>query len=136
MSIISKLFGVGDAAKVVPDAVTAVGNAFDQLFTSDEERQAGQIVLERLRQAPHILQGEVTKIEAQHRSVFVAGWRPFIGWVCGSGLAFTFVINPVIQWSTGQAGPAMPTEAMTSMVVTLLGLGGLRTYEKLQGKTK
>ena len=136
MSLLSKLFGVGDAAKAVPDAVTAVGNAFDQLFTSDEERQAGKVVLERLRQAPHILQGEVTKIEAQHRSVFVAGWRPFIGWVCGSGLAFTFVINPVIQWSTGQAGPAMPTEAMTSMVVTLLGLGGLRTYEKLQGKTK
>ena len=136
MSIISKLFGVGDAAKVVPDAVTAVGNAFDQLFTSDEERQAGQIVLERLRQAPHILQGEVTKIEAQHRSVFVAGWRPFIGWVCGSGLAFTFVINPVIQWFTGEPGPVMPTEAMTSMVVSLLGLGALRTAEKMQGKAK
>ena len=125
-----------DAVKTVPDAVTAVGNAFDQIFTSDEERQTGKIVLERLRQAPHILQGEITKLEAQHRSVFVAGWRPFIGWVCGSGLAFTFVLNPIIQWSTGQAGPVMPTEAMTSMVVSLLGLGALRTAEKMQGKAK
>jgi len=82
------------------------------------------------------MQAEITKLEASHRSAFVAGWRPFIGWICGIGLSFVFVANPIIQWATGQPGPDMPLDAMTTLVVSMLGLGGLRTFEKVIGKTK
>lgn len=131
MSFLSKLLG-GSAAK----PIEAIGNAFDQVFTSDEEKLQAEAVLTKLAQKPHILQAEINKIEAGHRSIFVAGWRPWIGWVCGFGLAFPFIINPILQWTTGDSGPELPTEALTSMVFTLLGLGSLRTVEKLQGRSK
>lgn len=131
MGILSKLFGGG-----VVEPVDAVGNALDKLFTSDEERAAGKAVMEKLRQQPHILQSEITKMEASHRSLFVAGGRPAIIWVCAIGLAFPFVINPVLQWWTGQPGPVLPTDDLVNLVLALVGLGGLRTAEKLAGKAK
>ena len=131
MSWISKVFGGGVALPV-----EAVGNALDKLFTSDEELAQAEAVMEKLRQQPGALQVELNKIEAQHRSVFVAGWRPYIGWVCGTGLAFTFLVNPVIQWYTGKPGPVLPSEIMTELVIALLGLGALRTAEKFAGRAK
>ena len=118
------------------DAVAVVGTALDELFTSDDERAQAAAIMEKLRQQPQALQAELNKMEAQHRSLLVAGWRPFIGWVCGAGLMFVFLINPVIQWATGQPGPAMPAGVMTQLVVALLGLGGLRTAEKITGRAK
>ncbi|NUO80835.1 hypothetical protein HUU05_12215, partial [candidate division KSB1 bacterium] len=80
MSLLSNIMG-GPAV----DALTAIGNVFDKLFTSDAERAQAKAVLAKIAQEPAILQAEINKIEAAHRSVFVAGWRPFIGWVCGCG---------------------------------------------------
>lgn len=122
--------------KTIAEPVDALGNAFDKLFTSDEERAQGQAVLEKIRMQPHILQGELNKLEAQHRSRFVAGWRPAIGWVCAISLTFPFIVNPLIQWFTSKAGPVLPTESLMTLVVSLLGLGGLRTVEKLKGRAK
>jgi hypothetical protein len=85
---------------------------------------------------------EINKAEAQHRSIFVAGWRPFIGWTCGIALAWHFVIAPVVIFGAGYAGvtlPDLPTFDMNSLMTVLLGmlgLGGLRTYEKSKGLTK
>ena len=87
-------------------------------------------------QQPHLLQAEINKLEAQHRSLFVAGWRPAIGWTCAVGLTFPFIINPLLQWYSGKPGPELPLEALTTLIVSLLGLGGLRTVEKLTGRTK
>lgn len=131
MSFFSKLLGES-AAK----PIEAIGNTFDKLFTSDEEKLQAEAVLTKLAQQPHILQAEINKIEAGHRSVFVAGWRPCIGWVCAIGLAFPFIVNPILQWATGQPGPVLPTADLMSVVLALLGLGTLRTVEKLQGRSK
>lgn len=131
MGIWSKLFSGG-----VKEPVEAVGNALDKLFTSDEERAQAEAVITRLRQQPHILQAEISKLEAQHRSTFVAGARPFIMWVCGTGLAFVFVINPIIQWWTGKTGPVMQTDALLELVLALVGLGAMRTAEKMTGRAK
>ena len=89
----------------VAQPIEAIGNVVDKLFTSDEERAQGKLLMEKLAQHPSELQVELNKVEANHRSIFVAGWRPFIGWVCGTGLSFVFVINPVsngLQVSQGQ----------------------------------
>ena len=120
----------------VEKPIDALGNAFDKIFTSDEERLQGEAVLEKLRQAPDELQAAINKIEAGHRSIFVAGWRPFIGWTCGAGLAFAFVISPLLAWGFNDAGPVMPMEHITELVFALLGMGALRTYEKKTKVTK
>ncbi len=131
MSWLATLFG-----KTAAEPIEAVGNVIDGLFTSDEERLDKQAVLERIRQQPLLVQAEINKVEVSHRSVFVAGWRPFIGWVCGIGLAFIFVINPIVQWWTGKPGPAMAMNSLMELVLALLGLGALRTVEKRMGISK
>ena len=83
------------------------------------------------------IQNEVNKIEAQHRSIFVAGWRPFIGWVCGFAFLYNFILRDLISWlSPEQIPPAIQMDQLITVLMGMLGLGGLRTYEKLKDKTK
>jgi hypothetical protein len=90
----------------------------------------------------NMIQAETNKEEAQHRSVWVAGWRPFIGWVCGFALAWHFVLSPVVLFFAAWFNvvlPALPSFDMGSLMTVLmgmLGLGGLRTFEKTKGLTK
>lgn len=131
MSFISKLIGSSAA-----QPIEAIGTVLDKLFTSDEEKLQAKAVLEKLRQHPAELQVALNKIEAQHRSMFVAGWRPFIGWVCGLGLANVYLVNPWLQWLYGVKGPELPLDVIVELVIAMLGLGTLRTMEKFGGKTK
>jgi hypothetical protein len=83
------------------------------------------------------VQSEINKMEAQHRSVFVAGWRPFIGWICGLALAYNFIIRDVIAWISPDAmPPAIQMDQLITILLGMLGLGGLRTFEKIKDKTK
>lgn len=136
MSFFSKILGGGTV-----DAVSAVGNVFDQLFTSDQEREQAAAVMEKIRQRPHILQAEINRIEASHRSIFVAGWRPFIGWVCGMGFLWAFLLHPLFEWlvvlfDLKVTPPLIMTDNMMELVLALLGLGALRSVEKLKGRAK
>jgi len=84
---------------------------------------------------------DINKVEAAHPSLFVSGWRPAIGWVCGAGCAWNWVLLPVAKVLLPLAGyvvavaPADLTEMMP-LLLGLLGLGGLRTVEKLNGKAR
>ena len=84
------------------------------------------------------LQTKINEIEAGHRTVFVAGWRPFIGWVCGVALAYNFVIRDLFIWitKTTDAPPALQMEHLMTVLLGMLGLGGLRTFEKIKDKVK
>jgi|TARA_B110000444_G_scaffold259594_1_gene303838 hypothetical protein len=96
------------------------------------------------RHAQELAKGqiEVNKAEAQHKSIFVAGWRPFVGWTCGIALAWHFVVAPFTMFVCAFLGvviPELPTFDMSSLLTVLmgmLGLGGLRTFEKSKGITK
>jgi hypothetical protein len=118
------------------EPIDAIGNALDKVLTSDEERLKAHFALEKLRQHPAELQAALNKLEAKHRSLFVAGWRPCIGWIGALGLANVFLLNPWLQWLTGMSGPMLPAESLMELVIALLGLGTLRTVEKMGGKTK
>ncbi|MBL4894738.1 MAG: hypothetical protein JKY59_07725 [Emcibacter sp.] len=136
MGFLSRLFG-GPAI----DAVSAVGNVVDQLFTSDEERAQAALLMEKLRQKPQLLQAEINRVEASHRSLFVAGWRPFIGWVCGVGFLWAFLLHPLFEWIVAVRGlevvaPGIVTDNMMELVLALLGLGTLRSVEKIAGRSK
>ncbi len=84
------------------------------------------------------LQTKINEIEAGHRTVFVAGWRPFIGWVCGVALSYNFVIRDLFIWvtKTTDAPPALQMEHLMTVLLGMLGLGGLRTFEKIKDKVK
>lgn len=131
---IASFFGFGGESAVAP--ISAVGNVLDALFTSDDEKLEKKVILTRLAQQPNLAQVELNKVEAGHRSIFVAGWRPFIGWVCGGGLLFMFLINPILQWFSAKPGPELPEDIILELVLALLGLGALRTYEKMKGRAK
>jgi hypothetical protein len=140
MNILASIFGGAAAAPI-----DAIGNIFDKLFTSDDERLDKKVLLTRLAQQPSMAQIELNKVEASHRSIFVAGWRPFIGWVCGISLAVYYIPQYLLAsylWVTMclNAGhlvayPVSPA-GLLELVLALLGLGMLRTAEKFGGRTK
>lgn len=126
-------------AALIPAVTSLLGEAA-QLWQGDKKRQA-ELVLEQIRNSQAQLMGqlEINKQEAAHSSVFVAGWRPFIGWCCGLGVLYSFFLRPVLTWVllVIDAGlPALPEldgEELAAMISGLLGLGGLRTWEKAKG---
>jgi hypothetical protein len=107
-------------------------------------RLAHELATMAERHAQEIANGqiEVNKVEAANRSPFVAGWRPFIGWTCGIALAWHFVLFPVTSFLvvlSGEEIPPLPVFNMDSLMTILLGmlgLGGLRTFEKFKGVAK
>jgi uncharacterized membrane protein len=132
----------------IVEPIKAVGGVFDELFTSDDERLSREEALTRLAQKPHLAQAAITKAEASHRSAFVAGWRPGIGWVAAISLFFYYVpqyATASVVWvmaiaASGWAAPlpAYPTDAdgLLELVLALIGLGTLRTVEKMKGRAK
>ena len=77
---------------------------------------------------------EVNKIEAAHKSLFVAGWRPAIGWICGLALLYSTIISPILGiWVTV---PDVDTSLLTTVLMGMLGLGAMRTFEKTKGVSR
>jgi len=81
---------------------------------------------------------EVNKVEAAHSSVFVAGWRPFIGWVGGVGLGYTFVLAPFLEILVKTLGyaepmPVVDSTSLMTLVLAMLGIGAQRSWDKTKG---
>jgi hypothetical protein len=85
---------------------------------------------------------EINKVEAQHGSIFVAGWRPAVGWICGIALGWNFIVHPMLLWIAFvvpdipidlSTAPQLDTGELMTVLLGMLGLGGLRTYEKRVG---
>lgn len=82
---------------------------------------------------------EVNKKEAEHTSIFVAGWRPSIGWICGAALGWNFVVQPLVMWVAFLFGadlsdaPRLETGELMTVLLGMLGLGGMRSFEKTKG---
>lgn len=132
------------SADLVVGAVKAGTDLIDELFTTEEERQAAKLKLLELAQKGQLAQLQVNEQEAQHKSIFVSGWRPAVGWVCVAALAMSFIIFPLIQsvvayysYFTGENVPieGLPTldwATLGPVLLGMLGLGGLRTVEKVK----
>lgn len=123
-----------------------VTSLLDKFIPDADERArlAHEIATMSEKHAMEVARGqiEVNKTEAAHKSMFVAGWRPFVGWTCGVALAWHFVGQPlavfVITYS-GVEAPPLPVFEMESLLTVLLGmlgLGGLRTFEKTRGVSR
>lgn len=101
-----------------------------------------QLESQMLTAMTSLVQGQlaINAKEAQHGSIFVAGWRPAIGWICGVALGWNYILQPIMLWFAFVVGvegldqaPKLDTGELTTILLGMLGLGGLRTYEKRLG---
>jgi len=125
--------------------VSAVGGVIDDLVTSDEERLKVALQDKQIDASLLLGQMEVNKAEAQHKSVFVAGWRPAIGWVGALALAYQFIVYPLLVWGWSllqalgylpaevPSPPPLPTDALWVIVSGMLGIGAMRSHDKRKG---
>ena len=114
--------------RVIPDR-TAADKAKAELLVMQTKGELDQLTG----------QLDINKIEAGHQSVFVAGWRPFVGWVCGVALAYAALFEPIMRFVaqvmfkyTGQF-PDINADITLQVLLGLLGLGAYRTYERVKG---
>jgi len=139
MNFLTALFNGGDAIK-------AVGDTMDNLFTSDEERMEKKNELiksnreydfqeNKLIADQNIAQTEVNKAEAGNSSMFVAGWRPAIGWVGAIALFYQFIAYPIMLWYPWGHPPPAPMDytMLYTLITGMLGIAGLRSYDKSIG---
>jgi hypothetical protein len=125
---------------MIESLIAPVTGLLDKFIPDADERNrlAHEIATMSERHAHELAKGqiEINKISAAHKSMFVAGWRPFVGWSCGVAMAWHFVGQPIAVFViayTGVETPPLPVFEMESLLTVLLGmlgLGGLRTFEK------
>lgn len=134
---------------VIASLIPILGSVLDKIIpnTAERERAKAEIALKLAENETELVklfaaqdqgQIEINKEEAKSNSLFVSGWRPFIGWTCGVGCAWAFVLKPILDWGVKIAGstatlPVLQTGELMSLMLGLLGMGTLRTYEKFKG---
>jgi hypothetical protein len=133
-------------ASLIPALLPAITDVIGRFLPEDKEARAKAEREIEQQLATHLAnidlaQLDINKTEAAHRSVFVSGWRPFIGWACGVSLAWSYVVLPILQFILSQTGylidlPALDMSQMMPVLMGMLGLGGLRTFEKFKGVSK
>ena len=133
-------------AGLLKAALSPILDGVLRLIPDKNERERAREMFEgqMLTAMTSLVQGqlEINKTEAQHGSIFVAGWRPAIGWICGVALAWNFIIQPLLLWGAWlfpevapdiATAPKLEPDELMTVLLGMLGLGGLRTYEKRLG---
>lgn len=132
-ALIPLLTGLLD--KVVPDPQAAADAKLKALAMA----QSGELAFLDAELKLATGQIEVNKIEAAAPDLFRGGWRPAVGWVCVAGLSYQFLVQPILPWVVALTGahvpplPAIDNETLMILLTGMLGLGGLRTVEKVKG---
>lgn len=132
-ALVSMLPGILD--KIIPDPTAAA----DAKLKALELAQRGELAALDADLRLMLAQADINKAEAS-TDLFRGGWRPACGWVCAAGLAYTFLLRPVLPWLASLAGadvqamPEIDTDTLMVLLTGMLGLGGLRTVERIRGK--
>lgn len=123
---------------ILVDALLGIGGKLiDKLIPDPAARDAARLELLKLQQsgelAAMLAQTEINKVEAASSSVFVAGWRPAIGWVCAMAMGYQYLLRPfLVAYHPALAFPGLD-DNLWQLLAGMLGLGGLRTFEKVNG---
>lgn len=134
---------------MTPLLIPVLGNLLDRIFPDPKAAADAKLEVMRMAQNGELAQldaevklitaqVDVNKVEAANQSLFVAGWRPAIGWVCGAAFAFKFILGPAAVVVMAMAGhpinlPEFDFTEMSTILMGMLGLGALRTVEKVKG---
>ena len=143
---ISAAFMLGKTAieKIWPDPTKRA----EEMRKLEELKQKGDLAQLNAHVQLMLAQINVNAQEAKHKSVFVAGWRPFIGWVGGIALAYQFVLYPLLLWAWSilevnavipkgiVPPPVMDSGALWTIITGMLGIAGMRSYDKGKGTSK
>lgn len=131
---------------LLPQLIPILGTALDKVIPDNVQKEVAKKELEKaLVDNANLINLETIKtnqVEANHRSVWVAGWRPAIGWSCSLGIAWLFIGHPIATWIVMLTGhnemvmPTIPTDILLELTFAMLGMAGLRTFEKLKGVSK
>ena len=130
---------------IVASLVGPVTGLLDKFIEDKDQKNALAHEIATMSEQHHqeLMKGqlEINKIEAAHTSIFVSGWRPALGWVCTLGMFGNFITIPFSNFvlaliEVDVVIPLVPLETMMPVLMGMLGLGGLRSYEKKQGITK
>jgi len=120
------------------DAILGIGGKLiDKLIPDPAAQDAARLELLKLQQSGELAamtaQTEINKAEASNPSVFVSGWRPAIGWVCALAMGYQYLARPLlVAFMPSLAFPGLD-DNLWQLMMGMLGLGGLRTFEKTQG---
>jgi len=124
-------------------AALDLGNTLiSRIFPDPSQAAEAKLKLLELQQSGELAtmtaQTDINKEEAKSTSVFVSGWRPYVGWICGSAFALHYLMLPVANFIMVAEGYkevvlAFDMQTLMTLLMGLLGLGGMRTYEKVQG---
>ena len=128
------------AIGLIDTVLDIIKSPLEKLVPDHNARQKMEFELKTKLLDAGLAQMSVNKAEASHKSIFVAGWRPFVGWVCGCALLWHFIIYDMLNWLRVVLWPLSPappsltgTDTLITILLSMLGLGGLRTVEKLRG---
>jgi|CXWL01.1.fsa_nt_gi hypothetical protein len=132
--------------------IPAISELLDKIIPDPQEREKAKIELRKAERAFDLeelqlalstdqMQADVNKEEASSPNLFVSGWRPFIGWTCGIAFAYHFVIQPILAFAIANSGgkvelPAFDMQTLSAVLMGMLGLGGLRTLEKIKNVSR
>ena len=116
----------------IDDAISAGLQVLNKFIPDPEARAKAEADLRGSLQIWDKGQTDVNAIEAANPSLFVSGWRPAIGWIGAAGLAYQYVVRPLAV-GFGATGLPPLDGSLMELVVAMLGFGGLRTFEKMQG---
>lgn len=124
--------GFGEVADLAKDVI-------GRIWPNKTEQEKAELAA-----AMTVVQGQldVNKAEASNPSVFVSGWRPAIGWVCGAALFYTYILYPLLLWGTAIWAPAMTPPKLVvdgmlyELLLGMLGLAGMRSFDKMKGTSK
>ena len=129
----------------IGSVIESVGKVASDLITTEKERRQLDLEEKKIDQATDLAQIEVNKVEAASSSVFVAGWRPAIGWIGAAALAYQFLAYPLFLWvwtylqGTGwipkelQPPPVLKADELWVILSGILGIAGMRSFEKTKG---
>jgi len=130
----------GPLTKIVGDVLNRVLPA-EKMSEKDRATIEANVLLEMSKMdfSEVSAQMQINIEEAKSSSLFVAGWRPFVGWICGSALGYNFVLQPCLAFLIGAYRlqlpplPVIDYGSLSAILLGMLGLGGMRTYEKIKG---
>jgi hypothetical protein len=133
-------------ASLIPSLLPMVSEVLDRVIPDKAAADKAKLEMEskllEAATAQNLAQANTNIEEAKHRSVWVAGWRPAIGWVCAAGLAWNFLGYQLAAWVLAVAGrhdvvlPPLAGDNLLELTFAMLGMAGLRTYEKFKGVSK
>ncbi len=130
---------------LISTLLPVVGEVLDRVIPDEAEREKAKLEMEaklvETANKVNLAQAEVNAESAKHDSVFVAGARPFLLWVCGFGFLYTFLMYPFLTWicalySLPQPPELGTTDILLELTLAMLGLAGLRTFEKVKGVSR